>query len=364
MTMRVVYRKLFRIRVRHGFYANAETHDDFELVPTASTLALMAAASLRVRRHPDGLTVFGEVEPDSDPPTLLRPLGADALRFAFELRAVNRNLLNIAELPGLQPGRSVFCFDNLRQEVDAGRKLLGDSVAGARIGAPARLVTRSVFTHEFGAPVASATIGVFDRFGAELASLDAGSPQAAALLTSYRIDLAAIPKLVPGRYTILDNLGGASAIYYDPGLDASRPLGVIEIYSRTESNTPDHSNRVPPSYRFLSGDALTGLDPYHLQFDALATTWRYIVTKKYDNNGVTLAQLAIDGPLGFAKRMDGTTRAIFISDAAVRFSETPRSLKLKAGNKEIRDLPNPDESIVLGKASVSGSFVADTFVYV
>jgi len=361
--MRVVYRKLFRIRVRHGWYANAETRGDFELAPTESTAALLDAVSLRTRRYPDGLTVFGEVEPDSNPPALVRPLGSDALRFAFELRAVKPALLNIAELPGFNPGRSVFCFDNLHEEIDSGRKLLGDSVANARIGTPARLVTGSMYTHEFTAPVHSATIRVLDRFGAQLASLDARSPQPPARLTGYRIDLSAIAKLVPGRYTIADDHGASNAIYHDPGLDASRPLGVIEIYSRTEPITPDNSNRVPAGYRFFSGDSLTGFDSYHLQFEALATTWRYIVTKKYDNNGITLDQLAIDGPLNFGKSVSGM-RAVFTSDAAVRFSETPRGLKLKAGNTQIRDLPDPGERTVLGRGAGPGSFVSDTFVYV
>lgn len=361
--MRVVYRKLFRIRVRHGWYANAETRGDFELAPTESTAALLDSAALRTRRYPDGLVVFGEVEPDSDPPALMRPLGAAALRFAFELRALNPALLNIAELPSFRPGRSVFCFDNLRQDIDSGRKLLGDSIANARVGAAARLVTRDMYTHDFAAPVAAATIRVLDRFGAQIASLDAKSPQPTAPLGEYRIDLAKIPKLVPGRYTIADDHDGSASIYYDPGLDASRPLGVIEIYSRTESITPNKSNRVPASYRFFAGDSLTGFDSYHLQFEALATTWRYIVTKKYTNNDIALDDLEIEGPLTFDKSVSDA-RAVFTSDAAVRFSETPRGLQLKAGNKEIRDLPDPCETIVLGGGAGPGSFVSDTFVYV
>ena len=95
---------------------------------------------------------------------------------------------------------------------------------------------------------------------------------------------------------------------------------------------------MPVGYRFFSGDSLTGFDSYHLHFEARATTWRYIVTKKYDNSGITLDQLAIDGPLSFGKSVSGI-RAVFTSDAAVRFSETPRGLKLKAGNKEIRPFP-------------------------
>jgi len=361
--MRVAYGKLFRVRVRHGWYASAVTRGDFELAPTASTLALLDATSLKTRAYSDGVMVYGEIEPDSDPPLLIRPLGAMALRFAFELRAVNPALLNIADLPRFNPGRSLFCFDNLHEDIDSGRKLLGDSIAHARIGAPTRLVTRNMYSHEFTAPVSAATIRIVDRFGMQLATLEASAPGPATPLTAHRIDLAAIPRLIPGRYTIADDHGGSTAIYYDPGLDASRPAGVIEIYSRTESITPDHSNRVPTSYRFLAGDTLAGFDSYHLQLEALATTWRFIVTKKYDGNGIHLGQLAITGPLGFSKTTSGG-RAVFTSNSPVRFSETPRGLKLKAGNREIRDLPDPGASVVLGKGPTPGSFVSDTFVYV
>jgi hypothetical protein len=257
----------------------------------------------------------------------------------------------------------VFCFDNLREETDSGRKLLGDSVADARIGAAAQLVTRSMYTHEFAAPVAAATIRVLDRFGAQIESLEASSAQPPVPMSGYRIDLAAIPKLAPGRYTIADDRGGSSAIYYDPGLEPSRPAGVIEIYSRTEPITPDHSDRVPAVYRFLSGDTLTGFDSYHLQFEALATTWRYIVTKKYDNNGVDLSHLAIAGPLSFGMSVSGS-RAVFTSSTTVRLSETTRGLQLKAGDKPIRDLPDPDQRTPLGRGAAPGSFVSDTFVYV
>ena len=358
--MRIVYRKLFRIRVRHGWYADAETRGDFSLVPTASTAALLEATALRVRHYPDGIAVFGEVEPDSDPPALLRPLGAMALRFAFELRVVNRALLGIAEVPRLQLGRTLLCFDNLREEIDAGRPLLGDSVADARVGPAVYLVTRSTYTHEFAAPASAATIRVLDRFGALAASFDVRSPQP---LANCRIDLAAAPGLSPGRYTITDDQGISNSVYYDTALEASRPPAVVEIFSRTEPLTPDHTDRVPSGYRFLAGDTLAGIEPYHVQFEALATTWRYVVTKKYASNGIALDELAIDGPVTFVRDIAGS-RAVFTSSGAVRFSETPRGLKLKKGDTPVRDLPEPGETTVLGEGAGSGGLVSSTFINV
>jgi hypothetical protein len=158
-------------------------------------------------------------------------------------------------------------------------------------------------------------------------------------------------------------VGGTSSIYYDRDLARSRPLGVIEIFTRTEGLTPDATDRVPASYRFVSGDTVIPVD-YHLQFEPLATTWRYIVTKKYDNNGIALNQLLIGGPIAFTTAVAGS-QAVFTSAAAVRLSAAPRAVKLlKQPNKEISDLPNPDLTTPLGSAVAVPNYVSDMFVYV
>lgn len=365
--MHIAFKPLFRIRVRHGWYVDGGTLGDFSVVPTPSTAALLDALGLRVRGHADGLTVFGEVEPDTDPPALRRPLGATSLRFAFELRARNASLLNITALPSFAPAQTIFCFDNLREEVASGRKLLGDRVADARIGPALALVTAGTCTYALGAPAVAATITIRDRFAATVASLEARSPDPAVPISDYRLDLTALPKVVPGRYRITDDRGGASTIYYDPDLAASRPFGVIEIFTRTDELTPDATYRVPASYRFITDDTLPGLDPYYIQLEAVATTWRYLVTKKYANNGITLAQLSIAGPILFAGAVSGNS-AIFTSTAAVRLSAASQGLKLLKDpmdpTKPICALPDPDLTTPLGSVPALPNFVSDMFVYV
>lgn len=364
--MHVAFRRLFRVRVRHDWYADSQVReDDFEVVPTPSTTSLLEELGLRTRALPDGLTVYGEVEPGSAPPLLRRPLGPVSLRFAFELRAPTTPLLNITELPPFKPAQTIFCLDNLREDIASGRKHLSDSMAGARFGAAVTLVTRPAYTHTLGAPAATATVTIRDRFGATVATLEARSPDGTTPQNACPLDLASVPKVVPGRYRITDNRGGVSAIYYDPGLAASRPFAVIEIYTRTEALTPDGSDRVPASYRFLSGDTVTGLDPYFVQLTAIATTWRFIVTKKYANNSVTLASLAITGPVAFTRVLSGS-RVVFTSTTAVRLSASRRGLKLiqQPPTRDVRDLPDPDLQTPLGKVPAVPNFVSDLFVYV
>jgi hypothetical protein len=343
-------------------------HGDVEVVPTPSTGELFERLGLRTRAHPDGLTVFAEVEPDSAPPVLRRSLGAVSWRFAFELRARNTALLTITDLPAFRPAQTIFCFDNLRKDVDAvsagGRTHLGDRVADARIGPPVTLVTSDVYTYTLGAPAVAATITIRDRFGAAVATLDARSPDPAAPLSDYRLDFTAVPKVVPGRYQITDDQGGASKIYYDAGLAASRPIGVIEIYARTDGLTPDATDRVPASYRFITADTLTDLDPYYIQLEAVATTWRYRVTKKYANSLIALPTLSISGPVVFGPVSVSGDSAVLTSTAAVSLSAVPRGLKLLTPAKEVRDLPEPDLTTPLGAAAPLLNFVSDMFVYV
>jgi hypothetical protein len=363
MPVRVAYRRLFRIRVRHGWYPDEVPREDFAVVPTASTAALLTDLGVHTRMHADGVTAFCEVEPDTTPAEMRRPFGSSSFRFAFELRAQNPALLNITEAMTVRPSRTIFCFDNLRQDVDTGRTLLGDSVANQRIGPPVTLVTGSTFVHRLNAAATAATLTVRNRFADVIATVEASSPDSAVPETDYRLDLAAIPALVPGRYQIADNTGGVSSIYFDPDLARSRPISIIEIFTRTEELTPDGTNRVPATYRFVSGDTVTSID-YYLQFQPLATTWRYIVTKKYDNNGIALDQLGVGGPIAFTTAISGS-QAVFTSAAAVRLSAAPRAVTLlKQPDKQIRTLPNPGLTTPLGSVGAVPNFVSDMFVYV
>lgn len=363
--MHIAFKRLFRIRVRHDWYAGGEIGaDDFQVVPSASTAHLLGALGLRTRALPDGLVVYGEVEPGSTPPRLRRPLGADALRFAFELRTRHAALLAITDLPPFAPARTIFCFDNLREDVSAGRAHLGDAPAGVRIGSPVSLVTGPSFLHPLGAPAATAVVTIADRFGATVATVDAAAADGTTPFAAWPVDVGSAVGMAAGRYTITDSHGGVSRIYFDPDLAASRPLGILEIFSRTEQLTPDATNRVPASYRFLAGDEVSGFDSYYLQFQARATTWRYLVTKKYLNNAVALSSLKIGGPVTFAGTVSGA-RAVFTSTAAVRLAATPRGLKLlEHPSKHIRDLPDPDLRTPLGSDPALPAYVSEIHVYV
>ncbi len=373
--MRTVYQPLFKVRLRHSFYASGQSRDDFRLEPAAATGRLLARSGLIFRRLDDGFAVYAEVEPDLYPRRLLRPLGADGLRLTFLLVPANPHLWNISELPEYRPGASVFHFDNLRDDQAGGRLHLGDSVAGARVGEALQLVAGGVYSHRFAAPAGAATITLTDLLGNAAATASFTLPDPGAGTSEYRFDLAAAG-LAPGRYTASDDLGGSAELYYDPETGAARPFGVVEIFSRTGHLTPGGNDLVPAAYRFLDGEELTGISDYHLQLDSRATTWRYHVFKKYSADGFQLDQLEITGDVFFTRTVD-SERAVFTSTAAVPLAESRRPLALTAtaappasppaleeGEDKLRDLPNPAASTPLAAAGSPPDFISEMYVYV
>ncbi len=353
--MRIAFKPLFRIRLRHSFYATGHSVRDFAVEPGAATRRTLSDHGLVFRRLADGCAVYGEVEPGSDPLRLLRPLGDDALRLTFLLQPANPYLLNISELPEHRPGRSVFYFNNLRDDQEGGDLHLGDSVADARVGDAIRLVTGETCTYRFASPVHDAVLVLFDLFDNTVFATSFSLPDPAATTSEYRLDLRQAGHLVPGRYTLRDDRGGGESFYYDPEIFANRPFGAIEIFSRTD---------VAPAYRFLSGDQLLGVRDYVLRIESRATRWRYHVVKKYSANGFPLDALAISGEIAFHKIVDAE-RAIFTSTVPVPLSERRQALALQGEDgSPVRNLPNPAADTPLQADAAPGSFISEMYVYV
>lgn len=358
--MRIVYRALFHVRLRHAFYANGESHDDFVVEPSPATRRWLLDYGLVFRRQEDGWAVYGEVTPGADPPQLARPIGEDTLRFHFFLLSRHSHVAAISDLGSHRPARNVFYFNNLRDDQVGGRLHLGDSVANARVGAAVALVTRSTYSHRFAAPVAGATITLTDIFGNTLDTTSFVLPGAT---PEYRIELGEIDGLVPGRYLLSDDHGGSEALFYAPDAFGRRIFAVVELFNRTDRLTPENSEQVPAAYRYLDGDEITGIADYNIQIESRATTWRYNVIKKYSSNGITLGGLAVSGPIAFSKALD-TDRAVFTSDTAVALGEAPRALSLEHNGSKIRDLSSPSLTTPLQQGASAGSFVSEMFVYV
>lgn len=360
--MRTVFHPLFEVRLRHSFYLSGSSISDFVVEPSPATRRALKGGGLVFRRLADGWAVYGEIEPDSSPRRLLRPLGTAGLRLTFLLLPANPHLWNISDLEGYRPGSAVFYFNNLFDDAQLGRLHLGDSVADARVGTPLPLIAGNDLTHPFGAPVQAAAVTVTDLFGRTVATSSFSLPDPAAETSEHRLDLAAAG-LAAGRYTATDDHGGSRAFYYDPEIFAGRPFGVVEIFSRTDGLTADESERVPAAYRFLDGDEVTGNGAYALQLESRSTRWRFNVIKKYTTNGFQLADLGVTGAVPFDKAVEAD-RAIFTSTDSVPLRDSRQPLALEENNDKVRDLPNPGATTPLAAGAAPGSYVSEMYVYI
>jgi hypothetical protein len=359
--MQSAYAKLFRVRLRHSFYASGESVDDFRVEPAPASRRTLQEHGLVFRPLDDGWAVYAEVEPDSSPPTLLRPLGIDALRLSFLLLPKNPYLWSISDLPAHRPGRSVFYLNNLRGDPADGRLHLGNSVAAERVGEALPLIAGETYTYLLATPKNTASFQIDDLFGNTLGTDSFTLPDAATSTQEHRLDLTKIQRLAAGLHTVHEDDGGWQIFYYDPQLFAARPFGVVEIFSRTDTLTPDGIDLVPVAYRFLDGDVLTGVE-YTLQLDSRATSWRYNVVKKYGADGLQLEDLSIAGPVAFTKSVE-SDRAVFISDDLVALAESPQTLVLEENENRVRILPNPMAATPL-QAGATDSYVSEINVYV
>jgi hypothetical protein len=260
-------------------------------------------------------------------------------------------------------GRELFCFDNLRDDQQDDRLYLGDAVANARLGPAVALQTSSILDYPFDPAIGSAQLTLFNRFGRQLDSKSVTAPPGAGTLDSHRYDLSKVDGMTPGRYRIQDDQGGEKSFYFDPGLFGDNAFGVIELFVRTDQLDPNGIDQVPADYRFLDADQLTGPEAFTLQLQQRSTHWRYIVSKQYDNNSITLAQLAITGPVAF-DRVDGDKQVVFTAQDSLPLAEAQQKITLAHNGTEIRSLPNPSLASPLEGSKAEGLKYSDIYVYV
>jgi hypothetical protein len=356
--MKIAYAPLFTVRLRHEFYASGLSTRDFAVEPTPWCRQLLVQYGWLFRSLADGFVVYAEIAPDTSPGTLRRLLGDEDLALTFQLRSLNPYLFDISKLDQYRPGKEVFYFNNLRDDEEEGQLYLGDNVAGARVGKAVELVTGTVYTYRFQKEegVNGASLTLRDLSGKWLYSTSFRLPKPEDRITERRIDLTRIDGFIPGRDSMSDDQGGSRAFFYHPALSGRDTFAVIQLFHG--------SGAVPASYRFLDGDALTGVGAYQVQLKARKTVWRYVTIKKYESNSFALANLSINASTAFKMVPESAKRAVFESDEAILLAEKPQNIELFHNGTKLRSLPNPTLGTALKPGGDSGSFVSELFVYV
>lgn len=372
--MKLVYRPLLEIQLRHSFYKSGFAADDFDIVPGTNTLEMLKQYALVWRKNDTGFVIYAEVDASSiggvnenvSPaplPRLINEHLEETLQLSFYLRANNKYLSNITELKRYNPGRELFYFNNLRDDQESGLLHLGDSFTDQRVGDAIALVSAETVTYRFSSAVNSANILINDSFGntRHNSSFEFDDPSFTAL--EHRIDLNEASAMRAGRYSLVHegSTDDPQVFYFDPEVFALNPLAVIEIFNSTVELTSDESELVAADYQFLLNDEIQAIGTYALQLEARATTWRYNVIKKYDSNPYSLANL--DDISDFTKSLE-SERAIFLADDERALSEQPATIALHHSGTKLRNLPSPQLTTQLQQAASEDSYISDMYIYV
>ncbi|MCP4075097.1 MAG: hypothetical protein GY744_02805 [Gammaproteobacteria bacterium] len=372
--MKLIYRPLLNIQLRHSYYASGFSENDFDVHPSLSTSRLFSQYGLILRKNETGFIIYAEVDPvtvgvaveDISPvpeASLKNDLLGENLGFSFFLQAKNNYLSNITALPRYNPGRQIFYVNNLRDDQEPGLLHLGDSFTDQRVGDAIALVSGQTLTYQFETAVNSADLKLDDAFGNTLDIFSFQYTDPLQTTLEYRVDLSVTKSMPPGRYmlTHVDSTETPLIFYFEPQLLIQNPVAVIEIFSSTVDLTVDNSEQVVEDYRFLVDNNIQPVGNYVWQLQARATTWRYNVIKKYDSSPYSLINL--DDISDFDKTIDGD-RAIYVADDERFLSELPAAIALSHSGTKLRNLPSPQLTTALQSGSGEGSYISDMYVYV
>ncbi len=370
--MKTSYQPLFEFQLLHNYYTDSSASQSFRVLPTTSCQYILNHHHILFRQTENGFTLFVEVVSDTSPPQLSQQLNTETLKLSFWVEVTDPLLLNISALPSdHHPGKELFYLDNLSDHrtmpILQSPLYLNDTTENSPLGDTLLLLTSSQYTHSFSAsvaPVTNAILTLKDMFNNTLDTFATGPEP----ISEYRISLTNIKGMVAGRYVLTDGLGDPVDLYFSPELMGKPVFALIDLYNSTKDITSDNSEQVPAPYRFLSStNILAGISSYTLKIDSRKTTWRYIIIKKYTNNGIDLNQLAVkdtSSAVTFVASPPDTKQIIFTASKALPLNEARKPIVLERSNNKIRDLPTPTLSTALQKPSGLTGFSSDIYIYV
>jgi hypothetical protein len=379
--IRFAYQPIFRVQVRHDYYRDGNC-PDFQLWPSQACQQLLDRYGLRLKMSAHGLTVYAEVEPESDPPRMRNPFEGESLKFSFFMGLKNPYFQGFTDLPAHRLGQDVFYFNNLLEDIDGqGYRYLGDPTANSRVGEPLQLQLSAVYNYPIPNPLSTTTLSLTDGFDnpqTPLPSLNLGPSET---VSELQVNLGAVEDLDSGRLEfvhtdpMLPLSERQQSLYYAPGEPLQSVFGVIEIYNDTSAWTADPTLQVPHAYRLVDGELLArdGLGgmfaDYAIGFSQRAVTWQYVIVKKPENSsGIDLNNLSLDaqglatfsGPVVNGNpTVDG--RAIFRSDSPIPMQQGSRPLTLLNNGTPLVNLPNPGPGSMLLE---DASHYYEMFIYV
>ncbi len=332
----IKYKELFDLEILHSFYISGKC-PDVELIPSAACKILLQTFGLRFLPTTFGGKVFAKVTSVGENDFIKNPLPADT-KLIFLLRLKNRLFENFSSLDLNKPANNHYYFNNLVNNISAdGLPLLAADTA-TKIVSNADLLSFATnsfsFTHTNVAPVQNSSLQFIDngeQFDQQLNNHND--------TFNFTYDLQ---KTLGGRARFTIEGVDKILFYTLQTADAANIFGVVEIFHNTTLNN---------AYKFQLADNSIVSKFYKIPFGNRLTRWRYVITKKFNQNvtGVTVAKTN-GSPIAFSS-FPGPPAGQFImtSDTVLPLKEEPvTGIKLsdQLNNSIITNLPNPALGLV------------------
>lgn len=332
--MNTSYRELFRIRIRHGYFANRRC-PSLALSPTPACARMLDRYRCLFRVDADGAAVYCAEENGQS----LIDTFDETTPFSFTIGNTDHALEAFTEMPSLQtgaPDESTYYFSNAAEHMETidGEKRLLLHPPGSAFEGSALPVRKAQFVYDFSQPLRDPALQLFDVFDREVPKVwETGSARLtqSGKTSAFALNLS---RLAPGRYRLKTNSEDPYDFYLGTTA-APRHWGVVEIFaggSALASTLPALCQVRPVNGIFCAGQSFT------ISMEARKSIWRYYIISQSPADRTYQSYQIVAGPprggratgspaVGFVPRgqekVGGKDAWVFESEAPIPLSEIP-----------------------------------------
>lgn len=335
--IQIKFKELFGIEILHSFYSSGKCAD-FEIIPTTVCSELLRQTGIRFLPVTYGCRLFAKVNVQNDKDILKTPL-PDNTRFSFIIKLKKNTFENFTSLNLKRPKSSRYYFNNLVNNISgAGDPLLVTDGVGKIVSDTDLLPFINgnfSFAHNSTKAAQSGELKFIDSGEKFTQKLDNNND-----VFNFTFDLE---KTSGGRADFSVEGVKKNSVFVIDSKDNADVFAVVEVFYKKNMNA---------AYQFQLADNSIETKLYKIAFGNRFTKWRYIITKKFnqDINGVNIS------------KTNGTTiefvpEVSVVSSQFIAVSKDPIPLKeepvagIKLINKAdatviIPNLPNPSLSMI------------------
>ncbi|MGY3051897.1 hypothetical protein ACVWYG_000084 [Pedobacter sp. UYEF25] len=271
--IKIKYKALFTLDFPHPFYTSGKCRD-LEILPSAGCIALIKSLGLHLLPNEFGATLYGKVN-EID---LMNNAIPEGTKFSFLIKLKNHSFENISNLNLSRPAANRYYFNNLKINLADGQPLLvSDATSKVVSDSDSMVFVSNSFSFSDTSTAVTET--------GKILFLDSGETLEQTLKNdqnrfNFSFDLN---KASCGRAVF--SVGGTEkkTFFSIAAEDLPDTFGVIEIFFNTS---------LPTENQFQQADHSITTKNYRIAFANRATTWRYIITKAFNQSitGVFVAK--------------------------------------------------------------------------